>query len=134
MTERQKMLWDVLKANKGIWLPSTKVYEAVNATSLFDDYYECKAEVAYKQINADMIEINESGEVPGIIISDRSKGYKIAETKEEFFHWCKTYMGEASKKFKYAKPLAQKAGMDGQQMLDLFGEGITELDVFGRQN
>lgn len=108
LTKRQYDLRRYLWNNRTEWKSSKDVCKAVES-------YE-NEETAYKQINADVKIINDSGIYHHMIITDRTKGYKLP-TKAEFWDWAQKAYAEALKKIAYVNRRIKEAKMDGQGII-----------------
>ena len=111
--ELRKFLWN----NRTEWKSSKEIFAGVAG-------YESE-KTAYKGINKDIRRINRSGIFDKKIITDRTKGYKLA-TKKEFEEWSRKAVVEAKKKIAYVYGVIGDAAKDGQGI-------IPGLEGFDRQ-
>lgn len=108
LTKRQYALRRFLWANRTDWVSSKNIFNNVIG---YDS-----ARTAYKQINADVHAINDSGIYDKIIITDRCYGYKLA-TKKEFSIWSRKNYAECVRKIDYVNKLIKTARLDGQGII-----------------
>ncbi len=123
LTPRQYDLRKYLWNHRTEWTSSKDIYKAVPGYA--------SEKTAYKQINSDVKEINESGIYHHIIITDRTKGYKLP-TKEEFWEWAGGAYNEAKRKIAYVNNLLKLAKSDGQGILpylETYDKGFYERFV-----
>ena len=105
---RQFRLREFLDENSSEWKSSKEIANGVEG---YDN-----PSTAYKTINSDVHAINRSGTFDQIIITDRTKGYKLA-TKEEFGEWASKAFSEAVRKITYVHGIIKDAKMDGQGII-----------------
>ncbi len=120
LTKRQYDLRRYLWNRRTEWTSSADIYRNVPGYAA--------EKTAYKQINDDVKEINDSGIYRHMIITDRSKGYKLP-TKAEFWDWAGRAYAEAVKKIAYVNRRIKDAKMDGQGIiphLETFQSGFYE--------
>ena len=108
LTPRQYDLRKFLWHNRTRWVSSKEIDAAIPGFG--------GEKVAYKTINEDVKAINLSKIFDKMIITSRTKGYKLA-TKKEFWSWAKDQWAELRKKGDYITALVEEGHKNGQGVI-----------------
>lgn len=115
LLERHYRLRDLLEEAQNRWLTAEKIYEWLPFFYPWDGKTNFTGSVG-RLIAKDVQLINKSFVFQKIIVSHRSKGYKLG-TKDECEKYISQQKKELSDRWKRLKEIASRYGLDGQMKI-----------------
>jgi hypothetical protein len=137
LTGRQYALRRLLMERSGEWLTAKQIFSLMNFSLISEDRYEWDGRANFtgtvgREIVADVEAINASGAFDKIVVSDRSKGYKLA-TKEEYERYSKSRWKSLKRSIKGLSQLDWQARLDRQTVIRFdavpYGEDVHDCFV-----
>jgi hypothetical protein len=137
LTGRQYALRRLFLEHCGEWITAKRIFAFMGLSLIGEERYEWDGKANFtgavgREIVADVEAVNRSGVFYKIVVSDRSKGYKLA-TKEEYERYSKSRWKSLKRSIKGLSQLDWQARLDRQTVIRFdavpYGEDVHDCFV-----